>query len=209
MRSMQVRATQLQDATAAQLEVMRARARELRLRTSDLQAREQQVRELRYQAPPGAERAKVDRQWLDARHDLTATTIELEGLTERIGELRTQRDQARALTLRPPPAPEPPPVEVRGIANAGILMVILFVAPIVIVLVYRLFTRGSARDPVGFEASPRFQRMEQAIESIAMEVERIAEGQRFTTTILAERHPDAAPRVQATSRQEPDTITPR
>ena len=42
MRSMQVRATQLQDATAAQIEVLRARVRELRLRSSDLQAREQQ-----------------------------------------------------------------------------------------------------------------------------------------------------------------------
>ena len=46
MRSMQVRATQLQDPSAAQLEVMRARVRELRLRASDLQAREQQAPEL-------------------------------------------------------------------------------------------------------------------------------------------------------------------
>jgi len=209
MRSMQVRATQLQDATAGQLEVMRARARELRLRTSDLQAREQQIRELRYPSPPGTpERATVDRQWLNVRHDLTAATIELEGLNERIGELRVQRDQDRAIALRPPPAPELPPVESSGLANAGIGMAILFIAPILGVLVYRLWTRGSVRDPLGIEASPRFQRLELAIESIAMEVERIAEGQRFTTKVLAERHPDSAPRGQTTPHQEPDTITP-
>jgi hypothetical protein len=208
MHSMQVRATQLQDATAAQLEVMRTRARELRLRTSDLQAREQQLRELRYQTPAGPERTKVEKRWLNARHDATAATIELEGLNERIGELRTTRDQARALTLRPPPVAQLPPVEVRGLANAGIAMVILFIAPILILLVYRLWTRGSARDPLGLEASPRLQRMEQAIELIAMEVERIAEGQQFTTRILAERQPDSAHRVQAAPRQEPDTITP-
>ena len=44
------------------------------------------------------------------------------------------------------------------------------------------------------EAGARLERMEHAIESIAIEVERIAEGQRFTTRILADRgDPIAAP----------------
>jgi hypothetical protein len=209
MRSMQVRATQLQEATEAQLEVMRARSRELRLRVSDLQAREQQLREVRHQTPAGPERASVDKQWLAVRHDAAAATIELEGLHERIGELRAQRDQARAVTVQPPPVPERPPVEVPGLANAGIGILVLFMAPILVVLVYRLWTRGSVRDPLGLDASPRFQRMEQAIELIAIEVERIAEGQRFTTRILAERQPDSVPRVVAPPRQESDPITPR
>jgi hypothetical protein len=51
--------------------------------------------------------------------------------------------------------------------------------------------------------------MEQAIDSIAMEVESIAEAQRFTTRILAERQPDAASRLEASSLQKPDTIAPR
>lgn len=37
------------------------------------------------------------------------------------------------------------------------------------------------------EASLRLARMEQAIESIAVEIERISEGQRFTTKVLADR----------------------
>jgi hypothetical protein len=37
------------------------------------------------------------------------------------------------------------------------------------------------------EVNARLQRMEQAIDSIAVEVERISEGQRFTTKLLAER----------------------
>ena len=206
---MQVRATQLQDATEAQLEVMRGRVRELRLRTADLQAREQQLRELRYQTPAGPERAKHDKEWLAIRHDVTAATIELEGLNERIGELRVQRDQARALTLTPPPAAEPPPVDAPSLANAGIGMLILVMSPILVVVVYRLLTRGRARDPIGLEASPRFQRMEQTIELIAMEVERIAEGQRFTTKILAERHPDPVPRAPAPPREDTDSLAQR
>ncbi len=130
-------------------------------------------------------------------------------MNERIAELRKQHEEAtRTITQVPPASPEPPPVEARGLANAGIGMVILFVAPILIILVYRLLTRGGARDPLGLEHSPRFQRMEQSIELIAMEVERIAEGQRFTTKILAERHPDAPPRAQATQRQDPDVTSP-
>jgi hypothetical protein len=39
------------------------------------------------------------------------------------------------------------------------------------------------------EVTERLERMEQAIDSIAIEVERISEGQRFTTKLLAERVP--------------------
>jgi HPt (histidine-containing phosphotransfer) domain-containing protein len=37
------------------------------------------------------------------------------------------------------------------------------------------------------DVTARLERMEQAIESIAVEVERISEGQRFTTRLLSER----------------------
>lgn len=37
------------------------------------------------------------------------------------------------------------------------------------------------------EIMGRFERMEMAIDSIAVEVERISEGQRFTTKLLSER----------------------
>jgi hypothetical protein len=45
------------------------------------------------------------------------------------------------------------------------------------------------------EVLARLERMEQAIDSVAVEVERISEGQRFTTKLLAERvrEPAAAP----------------
>jgi len=215
MRSMQVRTTQLQDA-AAQMDALASRSRELRLRMSDLQAREQQVRELRYQPQPGGpDRASLDRQWLDVRHSLTAATLELEAVNDKIGELRAQRDQvqreqARAAALhQPPSAPEPPPIEVAGFANAGLVMLVLFVGPVVLLLVYRLLLRKSApRASFDLESSPGFQRLEQTVETIAIEVERIAEGQRFTTAILAERLPGAAPRGQVTPPQGSEPVAP-
>ena len=58
------------------------------------------------------------------------------------------------------------------------------------------------------ENSPRLQRIEQAIESIAVEVERIGEAQRFTTKLLADRQPAAAAHIGAAPRREPGSITP-
>jgi len=52
--------------------------------------------------------------------------------------------------------------------------------------------RGDAQPKQSLAAAPpsadRFERLEQAVESIALEVERISEGQRFTTRLLSERH---------------------
>jgi hypothetical protein len=47
--------------------------------------------------------------------------------------------------------------------------------------------RGDAVGHIPTEVTARLERMEQAIDSIAVEVERISEGQRFTTKLLAER----------------------
>ncbi len=51
----------------------------------------------------------------------------------------------------------------------------------------RKVDRGTDRPSVPPDVAARLERMEQAIDSIAVEVERISEGQRFTTKLLAER----------------------
>ena len=45
----------------------------------------------------------------------------------------------------------------------------------------------SKRPPIPGEVMSRLERMEQSIDAIAVEIERISEGQRFTTKLLAER----------------------
>lgn len=59
----------------------------------------------------------------------------------------------------------------------------------------RRIERGGTTPPVPPDLSAQIQRLEQAVDSIAIEVERISEGQRFTTRLLAERQsaPGAAP----------------
>ncbi len=73
------------------------------------------------------------------------------------------------------------------VAGMGIFAstLILIVA---LTLRYRAKTRGSSKaSELPAELTQRMIRMETAIESVAIEVERISEGQRFTTRLLSER----------------------
>jgi hypothetical protein len=51
----------------------------------------------------------------------------------------------------------------------------------------RRMDRDSKSGKLAPEVSSRLERIEQAVDAIAIEVERISEGQRFTTKLLTER----------------------
>ena len=69
-----------------------------------------------------------------------------------------------------------------------------FFATVIILVIGFPLARGfskradsEARNPrIPSEIGARLERMEQAIEAVAIEVERISEGQRFTTKLLSE-----------------------
>lgn len=85
--------------------------------------------------------------------------------------------------------------------DGSITVVTLVSLPLAFMLVKPVFLAWAKR----LESKPttpslpdtRLERMEQAIESIAIEVERISEAQRFTTKLLTDRASDrdALPRV--------------
>ena len=61
-------------------------------------------------------------------------------------------------------------------------------------MITRVYTRrleheGKSKMPS--EVTSRLERIEQAVDAIAIEVERISEGQRFTTKLLTERAAEA------------------
>lgn len=58
----------------------------------------------------------------------------------------------------------------------------------------RKMDRDALQPKIPLELSGRLERMELAIDSIAVEVERISEGQRFTTKLLSERQQALPPR---------------
>jgi len=122
------------------------------------------------------------------------------------------RDMARlgmmGTTAMPPMPPMQEPLFGREQVMQGGFAVFILLVPIVLAYTRRIWKRTGRVQSANAEDSERLLRMEQAIESIAVEVERIGEGQRFTTKLLAERQPEAAARIGVVPRREPGTITP-
>lgn len=83
--------------------------------------------------------------------------------------------------------------------DAAVVVPLGFFAMVAVIFVGTPLARAFARkmsNQVGKPSVPaelqqRLEHMEHAIDSIAVEVERISEGQRFTTKLLADRHPEA------------------
>ena len=195
------------DPMSAELAQLRARAAELRLTASDLEVRKNQLGDRRTRLGADVDPTPIDKQLADVEHQLTSTHILLEGTARQIQELEGARDLARAgVTVQPPGTRElEAAMERDRMLGFGTMIVLL---PLVLAFSRRLWHRGGPRQSVDIEESPRLQRMEQAIESIALEVERIGEAQRFTTRLLADRQPDAAARLGVPARREPGTVTP-
>ena len=77
------------------------------------------------------------------------------------------------------------PGQVTGIAVVGTIFVLF---PIAMATARNIWRRGSrpAAAPISTESAERMERLEQAVDAIAIEVERVSEGQRFMTRLLTE-----------------------
>lgn len=100
-------------------------------------------------------------------------------------------DGGRTITMVPPRAPEgfnDIPKNVRDLSLVFIVAVALTMifAPLVRAWARGIDRRGSAASQAP-DMRAQLERMERAIDTMAVEVERISEGQRFATRLLAER----------------------
>jgi hypothetical protein len=86
-----------------------------------------------------------------------------------------------------------------------------FFASIVSIVLFRPLIKAigqkaeaeAKRPAIPQEMSARLERMEQSIDAIAVEIERISEGQRFTTKLLAEVRDTPALGLPAARRDPP------
>lgn len=92
-------------------------------------------------------------------------------------------------TTQPPwdPADIPPRAQEVAIASMFTLAAIIIGFPIARALARRIDRTGIS-PKVPAEVTSQLAQLNQAVESIAIEVERISEGQRFTTKLLSEQH---------------------
>lgn len=76
-------------------------------------------------------------------------------------------------------------VAIVGVATVAVLTGIALVARVL----WRLTGRVQPRESLPGVSADDFHRLENAVETIAIEVERISEAQRFTAALLSERTP--------------------
>jgi hypothetical protein len=190
-------------------EAFRNQRRELQDQLENLGDQRQEIsRQLREPMVSG-----VDQKGLETR--LTA-------IDARIAETEKALAEADAAVARsaavpgavPPPTPPPrregPPEEAFVLAGLFMFIVIL---PLTIAYARRIWRRGAAAvSTIPKDIYDRFNRIDQAVDSVAIEVERIGEGQRFLTRTLAEQHAlgagpaervDVADRERAAQRKVP------
>jgi Na+/glutamate symporter len=73
------------------------------------------------------------------------------------------------------------------IAFFGMVVAIVLGVPLVRARIRDMERRSAGALPTDAQTAERLARIEAAVESVAIEVERISEAQRFTTKMLAER----------------------
>ena len=84
----------------------------------------------------------------------------------------------------------PPEVESISIAFFAMIAVIIIGLPLMRAIARRIERGTPVAAPIPVEVRNHLQQISQSVDAIAIEVERISEGQRFTTKMLADRVKD-------------------
>lgn len=96
------------------------------------------------------------------------------------------------------------------IERVSILFTLFVLAPLAVSVAFMVFRRAfrpAARpEKVSGESSERMERLESAVDAIAVEIERISEGQRFTTKLLSESSGRGDPRLLGSASKQ-DRVT--
>lgn len=128
-----------------------------------------------------------DRDGLAAR--LNAADARLSSLEQQLAQADLAVAKAAAVpgaVVEPPRQPESGPPE--GVVAIFIVFTLFVLCPIAVAYARRLWKRGATVvAPVPHEVTDRLEQMGQMVESIALEVERIGEGQRFLTRVMSDQ----------------------
>jgi hypothetical protein len=103
-----------------------------------------------------------------------------------VERMRRQLDPIISIPSSHGPSPRQEKMMFGGFLIVVIAAVVIF-QPLVRAFARRLEGAGGARGALDTGSAERLQRIEQAVDAMAIEIERISEGQRFTTKLLAAR----------------------
>jgi hypothetical protein len=142
----------------------------------------------------------VDKAGLESRLGvIDARITRIEGELDQTNEQLASTSARRAMAGVKPPEPRNN-FRANGIRPEPILFAFIFfvMGPIALSISRLIWKRGSRtiQPALATDSSQRLERMEQAMDAIAIEVERVSEGQRFVTRLLSERTAGALGAVQ-------------
>jgi hypothetical protein len=148
-----------------------------------------------------AEQAKrtdgPDKAGLEARMAvLDGRIARLETEIDEVGQQLASPAASRLLAgTRAEQGPRTTPLDHPAFVPLATVGTVALLAPIALSIARNIWKRGGTpRTAAPGESDRRIERIEQAIDAIAVEVERVSEGQRFVTRLLSER---AAPGLNA------------
>jgi FtsZ-binding cell division protein ZapB len=189
--------------TAQELAAMREQRKWLSDQLQSAQSRRRDVARALEQA-----RDPVNQNGLQARLQvLDRRIVQIENEIGTTGQLMATAPAA-AVSVADVPRPGDRPFD-RG-PSASVVLIVFIVGVLLpmAVALGRILTRRfahAAPDPAAREAAARLARLEQAVDAIAVEVERVSEGQRFVTRLLADARgqTEAAPALRGADTYRP------
>ncbi|MEP6730837.1 MAG: hypothetical protein ABJE10_09370 [bacterium] len=137
---------------------------------------------------PGSNQAKLNASLIEVDGEIAGERAKIDDIKQRIAELK--KESPISTTAPTSVMVVPPPRsgmfgmtkdEFTGVFAFGLLF------PLVIAFARVIWRRGTRPARLPVEESQRFSRLEQAVESVAIEVERIGESQRFQTKLMTDR----------------------
>jgi hypothetical protein len=187
--------------TARDIEALKARREELSNQLQSVDSRRSKlISQLKQTGDPTAIKGLESRlALLDARQLQLETDIQLTGqqLTSPSAGLLASAGAAQVFGG----------LSSGQVMGLSVLSIIFILSPLAVGLGRAIFKRSSRAGPppaVFAETAQRLERLEASVDAIAIEIERISEGQRFVTKLLSESQP--APLLGAGQRK-PETVS--
>jgi hypothetical protein len=186
--------------TIRELEALRQRRSELSSQLMSTQSRRDRlVRELNRE-PAGQARLGIeqrmgvlDKRLLQLESDIGETGRQLS--SAQAGLLTETQDQANFAGLSP-----------RNITTISNVFIVFVLAPLAITAARNMWRRGNRPPPrpPDVENARRLDQIQQAVDTIAIEVERVSEGQRFVTRLMSDKK---SPDLVALPAEQRDATT--
>jgi hypothetical protein len=168
------------------LDALVARQSELQQQLNMLRAQQSELRRLAQTSDQAVRTA--------SRGELGQVNLQIAQVRTTLAVVQAEIRNKTGIATAPPPDQNKPVIPGEAIAAMSVVFMLAVLMPISVAFARRIWRRTSAPKQAEDTVSPRLDRLENAVDAIAIEIERISEGQRFVTKVMTER---AAPRANA------------